>query len=161
MPSGTEKRQGTFPEQYILPYSLIAFYGIVNENAAKTTRMTEADLQLLLEGLWDGTKNLITRSKMGQMPRFLLQVIYKEQNYHIGELDRRIKLLSDKRDEQIRDVSEIRLDLTDLARTLEENKDKIEKVCYVKDKRLTLVKGEQMVEVQEIATEIKFEPLGF
>ncbi|MCL0078580.1 type I-B CRISPR-associated protein Cas7/Csh2 [Dehalococcoidia bacterium] len=161
MPSGTEKRQGTFPEQYILPYSLIAFYGIVNENAAKTTRMTEADLQLLLEGLWDGTKNLITRSKMGQMPRFLLQVIYKEQNYHIGELDRRIKLLSDKRDEQIRDVSEIRLDLTDLARTLEENKDKIEKVCYAKDKRLTLVKGEQMVEVQEIATEIKFEPLGF
>ncbi|MCL0072676.1 type I-B CRISPR-associated protein Cas7/Csh2 [Dehalococcoidia bacterium] len=161
MPSGTEKRQGTFPEQYILPYSLIAFYGIANENAAKTTGMTEADLQLLLEGLWNGTKNLITRSKMGQMPRFLLQVIYKEQNYHIGELDRRIKLLSDKRDEQIRDVSEIRLDLTDLARTLEENKDKIEKVCYVKDKRLTLVKGEQMVEVQEIATEIKFEPLGF
>ena len=53
------------------------------------------------------------------------------------------------------------MDLTDLARTLEENKDKIEKVCYVKDKRLTLVKGEQMVEVQEIATEIKFEPLGF
>ena len=161
MPSGTEKRRGTFVDQYILPYSLIAFYGIANENAAKTTGMTEADLQLLLEGLWNGTKNLITRSKVGQMPRLLLQVIYKEQDYHIGELDHRIKLVSDRRDEQIRDVSEIRLDVTDLARTLEDNKDKIEKVCHVKDERLTLVKGEQMVEVQEIATGIKFEPLGF
>ena len=34
MPSGAEKKQGTFTERYIVPYSLIAFYGIVNETAA-------------------------------------------------------------------------------------------------------------------------------
>ena len=34
MPSKADKKQGTFTERYILPYSLIAFYGVINENAA-------------------------------------------------------------------------------------------------------------------------------
>src|SRR5208337_1878041 len=44
MPSQEKgKAQGTFTEQYVLPYSLIGFYGIVNENAAKTTQLTNDD----------------------------------------------------------------------------------------------------------------------
>jgi len=57
------KTQKTFREEYILPYSFIAFHGIINQNAAKHTKMTTDDEQLLLEGMWLGIKNLISRSK--------------------------------------------------------------------------------------------------
>ena len=48
--SGKGKEQKTFREEYVLPYSLIAFYGIVNENAAKETKLKPDDVDLL----WDG-----------------------------------------------------------------------------------------------------------
>jgi CRISPR-associated protein Csh2 len=130
MPSTEEKTRGTFIETQILPYSLISFYGIVNENAAKTTTLRESDVSLLLDGIWNGTKNLITRSKMGQMPRLLLRVVYKEKNYHIGDLDKKIRLVSEKGEVEIRDISEVKLDITSLIDTLQANKDKIDKIQY-------------------------------
>jgi len=133
MPSKAELTTGTFIETQILPYSLICFYGIINENAAKTTNLTEEDINLLLDGIWNGTKNLITRSKVGQTPRFLIRVIYKIENYHVGDLEKKIKLVKlygNKDDKEIRDISEIKLDVSDLITTLKENKDKIEKIQY-------------------------------
>ncbi len=76
--------QKTFREEDFLPYSFISFYGIINENAAKDTKLSEEDIDLLLDGMWNGTKNLISRSKVGQVPRLLFKVNYKEGNYHIG-----------------------------------------------------------------------------
>jgi len=134
------KRQAEFSEEYRLPYSLIAFYGIVNENAARNMGLTEKDVNLLMEGIWNGTKNLITRSKFGQMPRLLLRVIHKEKNFHIGELDKKIKLLTDGKDEkQIRHISEVRLDISKLINSLKENKDKLEKIEIAVDKDINLV----------------------
>jgi len=164
MPSQEKKGAGTFWETYILPYSLIAFYGIINENAAKDTGLTEKDVELLLDGIWNGTKNLITRSKVGQIPRLLLQVIYKEKNYHIGELDHRIKLVKNnpnQKDEEIRRIDEIKLDVTELADVLEKNKDKIEKVRYKKDKYLEIIKNGKTIEINEIVDGIKFEEINF
>ena len=43
------KTQKTFREEYILPYSLIAFYGVINENAASSTNMTEDDIDISFE----------------------------------------------------------------------------------------------------------------
>jgi CRISPR-associated protein Csh2 len=122
--------QKTFREEDILPYSLIGFYGIFNENAAQNTQLTEDDVTLLLDGLWNGTKNLISRSKAGQMSRLLLKVNYKEKDYHIGDLDKLIKIkdIEKLNQEKIRDISEIALDTTELIQTLNENKDKIESV---------------------------------
>jgi CRISPR-associated protein Csh2 len=164
MPSQEKKGAGTFWETYILPYSLIAFYGIINENAAKDTGLTEKDVELLLDGIWNGTKNLITRSKVGQIPRLLLQVIYKEKNYHIGELDHRIKLVKNnpnQKDEEIRRIDEIKLDVTELADVLEKNKDKIEKIRYKKDKYLEIIKNGKTIEINEIVDGIKFEEINF
>jgi CRISPR-associated protein Csh2 len=159
--SGKESGQKTFREEYVLPYSLICFYGIINENAAKYTNLTEQDLDLLLDGIWNGTKNLISRSKVGQIPRLLLQVVYKEKNYHIGELDHRINLVSDKSDEKIRNISEIKLDVTSLTYELEQNKQKIEKICYAKDRYLELVKDGHPIEIDKLVSNITFEPLSF
>jgi len=139
------KKQAEFSEEYRLPYSLISFYGIGNENSAKNTGLSEDDMEILLDGLWNGTKNLITRSKMGQMPRFLLRIIHKEQNFHIGDLDKMISLkdhnkkdISVEKQERIRDISEVRLDISELVDVLKEHykKDKIAKIEFQADTRL-------------------------
>lgn len=159
--SGAGAKQKTFREEYILPYSLICFYGIVNENAAKHTNLTEGDIDLMLEAMWNGTKNLITRSKVGQMPRLLLQVIYKENNYHIGELDHRLRIKTDKRDEELRRIEDLELDVTELANVLKENKDKIEKIRYKKDKFLKLVKDGSPIEIDQLVPGINYEEINF
>lgn len=119
--------QKTFREEDILPYSLICFYGIINENAAQHTQLTEDDVSLLTEAMWNGTKNLISRSKVGQMPRLLLKVNYKEENYHLGDLDKLIKIkdIENVQEEKIRDIDEIELDASELVEIINKNKEKI------------------------------------
>jgi len=143
MPSKEGLAQGTFTERYILPYSLIVFYGIVNENAAANQgiKLNEEDISLMLEGIWNGTKNLISGSKFGQMPRFLMQVIYKEgNNFYIGELDKRIFLNSTKTDEHLRTISDVKIDITNLINSLTDRKGKIEKIRLKVDDRIVFIK---------------------
>lgn len=145
MPSKPGLAQGTFTERYILPYSLIAFYGIVNENAVSSQKLntTEEDINLMLEGIWNGTKNLISCSKFGQVPRFLMQVVYKENNnFYIGELDKRISFKPGKSNEkEIRNISEIKVDITELLNMLTDHKDKIKEIRLKTDKRFILEKN--------------------
>lgn len=121
------KKQATFREEYVLPYSFICFYGIINENAGKHTKLTQDDINLLLEGMWEGTKNLISRTKVGQMPRLLLKVDYKDPGFFAGDLDSFLKLECDKL-EQIRGVSDFTLDISSLINTLDFYKDKIDSI---------------------------------
>ena len=129
--SGKGKEQKTFREEYVLPYSLIAFYGIVNENAAKETKLKPDDVDLLLDGIWNGTKNLISRSKFGQSPRCLIQIEYNEDNFFIGDLNNKISIPHDLEDDKkLRKISEITVDLSNLINSIEENKGKINKINY-------------------------------
>jgi CRISPR-associated protein Csh2 len=164
MPSKEGAAQGTFTERYILPYSLIAFYGIVNENAAKNQSipLTNADIDLMVNGIWNGTKNLISGSKFGQMPRLLMQTVYKEgQNFFIGELDKLISRISDKNDEAIRDISEVKVDITNLVNALNANKDKIEKIRLIVDERVKFVKDEKDTDVKTALNGLTVEDLTF
>ena len=121
-------QQKTFREEFVLPYSMIAFYGLVNENTAKETKMTNEDMNLLLEAMWVGTKNLITRSKVGQTPHLLFDVIYNENSYHYGDLDRLISLESQIPDQEIRDPSEYQIEVGPLLTAMSEIKDKIDRI---------------------------------
>lgn len=163
MPSAQDRRQGTFTEKYILPYSLIVFYGIVNENAAKIQNipLTEDDIELLLEAMWNGTKNLISTSKVGQMPRLLIQVIHKESNYHMGELDKRVRFISSKNDEEIRDITDGVLDITELVKALDNNKGSILKVRYKVDERLKVSVDGKEVPLKDALTGVSLEELPF
>ena len=115
--SGEGKQQKTFREEYILPYSLISFYGVINENAAEKTSMNNEDESLLIDGIWNGTKNLITRSKFGQMPRLLLKVTYNDKNYFIGDLDKKIKIEHELNDEKkLRNIEEIIINISILQK---------------------------------------------
>jgi CRISPR-associated protein Csh2 len=137
--SDANKQQKTFREEYILPYSLIAFHGVVNENTAKITKLTDSDVKYLEKGLWLGTKNLISRSKTEHMPRLLIEIVYKEGGkYHIGELHRYVKLVSEKLGEEIRSPEDYVLDLSKLFEVIEQDHEKIEKVNYLIDRNLKI-----------------------
>src|SRR5699024_9429188 len=125
--SSEKKTQTTFRTEYKIPYAIIGFNGIVNEKAAQYTQMTENDQELLMEGIWDGTKNLISRSKFGQAPLFLLTINYKNP-YYIGGLRQRIKLVSEKDDLQIRSTEDYKVDLTKLIDEIKEQADKIDSI---------------------------------
>ena len=165
MPSKEGLAQGTFTERYILPYSLIAFYGIVNENAAasQNIKLTDGDIFLMLEGIWNGTKNLISGSKFGQMPRLLIQVLYKEgNNFYIGELDKRIALnYSTRTHEEIRSISDLKIDITNLIKALTDHKDKIENIWLKVDERISFVKDGQDVKIENALSGLKAESINF
>lgn len=163
MPSAAERRQGTFTERYILPYSFIAFYGVINENAASNQKLklTEEDISLMLEGMWNGTKNLISGSKFGQMPRLLMQVVYKEGNFYMGELDKRITLQTEKTHEAIRDISEFKIDITNLIKALNDCKDKIEKIRLKVNDRITFTKDGTDTDMKAALSSFTIEDLTF
>ncbi|MGD9489461.1 MAG: type I-B CRISPR-associated protein Cas7/Csh2 [Calditrichaceae bacterium] len=125
----------TFREEYVLPYSFIAFHGIINQNAAAHTGMTDDDAKLLLESIWMGTKNLISRSKFGQQPRFLLKVTYKEPNFFIGDLDRMIGMNCEN-EVKVRGLNDFTLNIDKLLTILDQYSDRIESIHYRVDPEL-------------------------
>jgi CRISPR-associated protein Csh2 len=136
--SGDKKGQATFRTEYKVPYALIGFNGIINEKAAQYSKMTEDDKTLLKEAIWDGTKNLISRSKFGQNPVLLLIVNYKD-SFYIGNLRQRLKLITEKNDLGIRGLSDLKLDISAVIKELKTNKDKIDSVEIRFDERLELL----------------------
>ncbi len=142
MPSAEQKAQGTMTEVHVLPYSLIVFYGIANEKAGKDTKLKDEDVDTMLKAMWLGHKgstDVISRSKFGHEPRLLVEIIYKEGTLtHMGELDKLVKINTDKRDEEIRDIEEVEIDLTKLKEKVQKYRDKIEKVRYKLGDRIRL-----------------------
>lgn len=142
--SGEKKSQATFRTEYKLPYALIGVNGIINEKAAQYSKMTEEDKGLLIEGIWEGTKNLISRSKFGQAPVLLITIDYTD-SFYLGGLRQRIKLVSDKPQVEIRGLSDFSLDLSDLLNELKANKSRISGIRVKADNRLNLVANGQPV----------------
>ena len=156
--SQDQAQQRSFREEYLIPYALIAFYGVANETAAKITGATEEDLQKLLKAIWDGTKNLITRSKMEHNPRLLMRVVYKEGvKYHIGELDSYLEIQSSVDEKSIRDISEIQLKIDRLLEKLEQSKDLIERVELKQSDRLTVIRNGNPVEIDKVLKDMNIE----
>jgi CRISPR-associated protein Csh2 len=133
------KDQNTFREEHILPYSMIAFYGIINENAAKHTGLTIEDVELLKEAIWEGTRNLISRSKFEHNPRLLLMLTHNENNFFIGELDKYLSLINNEgiEDEQIRSLKDYRIDMTRLKQKID-SLDTAPKIYIRKDDSLII-----------------------
>ena len=135
--SGEKKAQATFRTEYKIPYALIGFNGIINEKAAQYSYMSEEDKALLKEGIWEGTKNLISRSKFGQSPVLLLTINYKEP-FYIGNLRQRLKLITEKNDLALRGLADFQLDFSAVLAELKANQDKIDSVEIKMDSRLQL-----------------------
>jgi len=140
--SGENKWQWTFTEMFITPYAIISFHWIVNDIASIKTWMSEEDLKILKEAIWDGTKNLITRSKFEQLPRLLVDVKFKKWvKTHIWELDKYIKLVKNENilDERaISDIEDVVFDFSAFVERIRDFRDKIESIEIKKDKRVKI-----------------------
>lgn len=131
-------KQNTFREEYILPYSLICFYGVINENAAKHSQLTLADADAFYDAMWEGTRNLLSRSKMGHTPRLQIRIRHGQPNHFFGDLDRHIKLETEIPHEKLRDISQVRLDLSQISAMLEKSPDS-QVIRTRKDERVEVV----------------------
>jgi CRISPR-associated protein Csh2 len=132
--------QKTFREEYNITYGLIGFHGVINEQAARHTNTTEADVAELMEALWAGTKGLLSRSKKGHMPRLLLKIDYSEPMFFIGDLLERLGFENedDIDFKEVTDVADYVLDTAELNEVLRTNADKIAAVHIRQDDRLRL-----------------------
>ncbi|HHV36104.1 MAG TPA: type I-B CRISPR-associated protein Cas7/Csh2 [Syntrophomonadaceae bacterium] len=147
---GSEKQQRSFRNEYKVPFALIGVYGIANQNAALTTGASEEDLDDLAVAIWNGTDNLITRSKHEHKACYYFEIQYKEGfNGKIGALDEKLLLLSStgkemNRDAQkaLRNLGQLVVDINPLVKAIEKKQEYIEKVRVVKDAELQL-KGEE------------------
>ena len=130
--SKKQKQQATFREEDFLSYALFATYGIMDNHNAKKTGFSEDDAKKVIDALWYGTKNLITRSKMGQTPRLMLIITYKDDSF-AGDLNNSIEFNGTKDDESIRSINDYKIDFTRLKGKLERYSGAIEKVEYIVD----------------------------
>jgi len=146
--SGEKKSHATFRTEYKVPYAVIGFNGIINEKSATHSLMTYEDKKLLKEGIWEGTKSLISRSKFGQTP-LLLMVIDYNTSFYIGKLRQRLNLIMNELNEiQIRSVDDYQIDVTELVDELKANKDKIDNIDFRADSKLQLVyNGEKISKI--------------
>lgn len=146
MASGEGKKTGSLAEggKKTIKYGLIGFHGVINEVASKLTQLSQEDVELLLKGMWIGTKELLTTSKKGHMPRLLIKVNY-QPGFFIGDLLELIKPDNKNNskgeqieDEQIESVSDFILNTKTLNEVLKKHKDKIISIQVKKDDRLEL-----------------------
>ncbi|GBF10028.1 type I-B CRISPR-associated protein Cas7/Csh2 [Tepidibacillus sp. HK-1] len=146
--SDEKAQQGTIGKDYRVKYSLIAFSGVVSGKRAKKTKLTESDLELLDESMKHAIPNLATRSKIGQYPRLYLRVAYKDSETILGDLRDYIRL--EEKVENIRDIKEVSLDITDLVSLLNKNKSKIDKIYYFIDERLEIKAADTVGKLSEV-----------
>ncbi|AII14450.1 CRISPR/Cas system-associated RAMP protein Cas7, type I-B/HMARI [Campylobacter iguaniorum] len=130
--SGEDKDAKTFREEDFLAYAFFATYGIIDNHNANKTKFSENDAAKIIKALWSGTKNLTTRTKIGQMPRFMLIVSYKDDTY-AGDLNNSVELIMKKDDEAIRNLNDFSINFDRLNAKLKSYSDNIEKIEYIAD----------------------------
>ncbi len=160
--SDDNKSQRSLRTEWRVPYAMIAFYGVANQYASESTGATEEDLEALRDAWWKGTKNLITRSKLGHQPLMWLEIIYRSgSDALIGNLtndvvltDKDGNLLDSDAGQALRNHDDVVVDVTKLMKKIEARYlGDIEKIIVVKDATLN-VKGldilGDLVEVVEV-----------
>lgn len=139
-------QQRSFRNEYIVPFALIATSAICNQKASATTGATEEDLDKMAESLWQGTQNLITRSKMEHRPLLMMEIRYQAgYSSHIGSLEESIQLTSPDGTEltpeqqiQLRSPKQTLIDLSPLQAKLQRISHHIESVRIVADESAQL-----------------------
>ncbi|WP_018963748.1 type I-B CRISPR-associated protein Cas7/Csh2 [Coprothermobacter platensis] len=174
MPKGENKKAGTFTDKWIVPYALIGFEGVVNGITAEKNReflekkakesdgfgLTLEDLDTMYQAMWRGTKELFTTSK-AQSPMLLLEVVYNDETYHIGDLERMLTVKTELKHEDIRDTKDYLLDTTDLVNVLKEHADKIRFIRVKQNPILNTAYGDEVKPISDILKEHGFEVQSF
>ncbi|WP_075935927.1 type I-B CRISPR-associated protein Cas7/Csh2 [Halosegnis longus] len=140
--TGTDQDVGGFGlDDHRIKYGLFPFHGVVNENGAADTHLSAADVERLDTLCWRALKNqTISRSKVGQEPRLYLRAEFSTDGYHVGDLHNglRIDESASEPDRQLRDVTDVTVEVTPLVDRLESVKDRLEAVHVLGDEFLDI-----------------------
>jgi CRISPR-associated protein Csh2 len=125
-------RQKTFRREFIVPYALIGFYGVINENLAKETGLTEEDVALLMEAMWRGTLSLHSRSKAFHHPRLLLRFDFQNEvqcGYFLDRIDLNHELGDERR---IRSPKDYMVKIDGVLDAVEQRKENLVRIeCWI------------------------------
>ena len=130
--SSEEKSRGAIGTTTVVPYSINQIHGWINPFSAKHTSLTEEDISEMFTALWESVNNANTRTKSNQNSLLLIQIVYSEPNKKLYGVDRFIKLDSEKRDEQIRNSDDYKLDFSALQEI--STSDKVSAVNFYTEK---------------------------
>ena len=129
----------TFGKDYRVHYSLLAFNGTINCNAAKSTELTTDDINTFRESLWESISNnggMPSRSKLNQYPKLYVEIKYKTgiSNGYFGDLRQYVTVTPKVEADKIRGLQDLNLDFSRLYDLLKTHKDVIENLgIYVKN----------------------------
>lgn len=146
----TAAEYGTFGKDWRVFYSFITFHGIVSGKRTQKTRLSEDDVRTLDNALLKAIPlQATTRSKIGQTPRLLLRIEYKDDTIFLGDLRQYVEIKTNEglREENLRDISDFKLKVKPLADVLKENKVKIEKIYLWQHEDLAIQEGKSLKEL--------------
>lgn len=129
----------TFGKDYRIHYSLIAFHGVANKFAAKTTGLTDEDMEHFRDGIWNSIPSLPTRSKLNQFPKLYLEIVYNDgyHNGHFGDLRNYIDVKPAVGDfKKVRKYIDLEVDFSRLEKLLADNKGKV-----IKEVKISAAEG--------------------
>lgn len=136
--SKASNTQGTFATDNRVRFGVYRFDGIVNENAARNTGLTEADVARLDSLIWRAWKNqILTRSKQGQAPRLYLRVEYATDSFHIGDLNLGVTLPDDATPRTFQNITDVTLDVSSLIDRLDTHSQHIETIHLIESDYLS------------------------
>jgi CRISPR-associated protein Csh2 len=112
----------TFGKDYRVYYSLLAFNGTINKNAAQHTGLTVADCEIFRRGIWNAVSANPTRSKLNQYAIFYLEIIYNDgfSNGNFGDLRKYIEVKP--KTEFVRNIEDLEIDFSKLEKLITDNK---------------------------------------
>ena len=132
---GTQKgkSQGGFDlDDHRIKYGLFAAHGLINEQAAVTSGLTQTDVDRLDTLCWRSLKNQATsRSKLGQEPRLYLRVEYTDEQFQLGDLHQLLDTVHEKPEKELRSIRDLHLNVTELLETLQTYENRLEAVHLV------------------------------
>jgi len=133
-------------KDYRVNYSLIAFNGGINGKTAIIDKnnneinsiLNNEDLKLFDEAVIKAIPFNRTRSKIGQQPRLYIRVELINDEIILKDLREYIKIKSidNIQESQIRNISEIKFDFSELINYLKINNDVISKIYFWKDDKI-------------------------
>lgn len=139
-----QKQGGVPADSIILPFAVYCASGVINNTLADKLGTTTEDVDLVLEGLWSGTRMRQSVARGLQQPLFMLHVEYEDPFFRIGYPEEYVRLVPDGAESWLSEtapssVGEVALDVGALAKRLGEESGQIARVRYWLDPRLQLV----------------------
>ncbi len=129
--SSEEKSRGAIGTTSLVPYSLCQIHGWINPFSARFSGLTQNDINEMFAALWHSINNANTRTKSNQSSVLLLQIVYTNITDKLYEIDKLVKIsinkeeadkTTEKRDEQIRDRSDFKINIDELIKAADSDK---------------------------------------